>query len=323
MNETIYYHGTTLPKSNPNINNFKTKKGYRHNSMTGLSREVKSPWVFFTDDFHLAQKFGAAKTDGLYHDKGDFSYKTVVLKCQIDESKLKILDLSNNDYITKIEKIIDNNLLIKMYGSVQAFYDIDIDDTWELLDDVEISNSIMKSGFNSIKLIENGGKSLAININVVNDVVKCDNLNESKIRGSIRKILKESLLKQQSEHTIKQQENFNPVQIDDDISDFISDWKRIKINNITFNFMRLNGVDKNKFVIETDDEGEIGGALLNCYNTNFNGCYLDNIRINPKYRRIGLASKMYEYIEGLIGEKLKPSPIKQSPEIKNFWRDKN
>lgn len=78
MNETIYYHGTTLPKSNPNINNFKTKKGYRHNSMTGLSREVKSPWVFFTDDFHLAQKFGAAKTDGLYHDKGDFSYKTVV-----------------------------------------------------------------------------------------------------------------------------------------------------------------------------------------------------------------------------------------------------
>jgi hypothetical protein len=34
---------------------------------------------------------------------------------------------------------------------------------------------------------------------------------------------------------------------------------------------------------------------------------------------MGLATKMYEYIEELIGEKLKPSPIKQSQEIKNFW----
>ena len=118
-------------------------------------------------------------------------------------------------------------------------------------------------------------------------------------------------------------ENFKPMQIDSDISDFILDWKQININGKSFNFMRLNGVDKNKFVIETDVDGEIGSASLNCYDKNFGGCYLDSIRIDTKYRRIGLASKMYEYIEELIGEKLKPSPIKQSPEIKAFWNKKN
>ena len=127
------------------------------------------------------------------------------------------------------------------------------------------------------------------------------------------------------ESTIKEylNENFKPMQIDSDISDFILDWKQIKINGESFNFMRLNGSDKNKFVIETDVDGEIGTASLNCYDKNFDGCYLDNIRIDTKYRRIGLASKMYEYIEELIGEKLKPSPIKQSPEIKGFWNKKN
>lgn len=118
-------------------------------------------------------------------------------------------------------------------------------------------------------------------------------------------------------------ENFKPMQIDVDNSDFILDWKQITINGKLFNFMRLNGVDKNKFVIETDADGEIGSASLNCYDKNFDGCYLDNIRTDPKHRRIGLASKMYEYIEEIIGEKLKPSPIKQSPEIKKFWDKKN
>lgn len=114
-------------------------------------------------------------------------------------------------------------------------------------------------------------------------------------------------------------ENFKSMKIDDDISDFIMDWKQIEINGKTFDFIRLNGIDKNKFIIETDVDGEIGNASLNCYDKNFDGCYLDNIRISPKYRRLGLATKMYEYIEELIGEKLKPSPIKQSKEIKGFW----
>ena len=114
-------------------------------------------------------------------------------------------------------------------------------------------------------------------------------------------------------------ENFKPKEIDDDISEFILDWKQIVIDGVEFDFMRLNGSDANKFIIAIDGIGEIGKASLNCYDKNFDGCYLDNIRIDSKYRRLGLATKLYEYIEDLIGEKLKPSPIKQSREIINFW----
>ena len=172
VNESTYYHGTTLPKSNPNIDSFKTKTGYRGNAMTGIKKEVNSPWVFFTDDYNLAEKFGSAKTDGLYHDKGDFSYKTVILKYDINESNLNILDLTTDNYVEKIEKNIDSSILSNIYGSMVAFYDMDIDDTWELLDEEKISENIIKNGFDSVKLIENGGKSLAIHISKVNTVIK-------------------------------------------------------------------------------------------------------------------------------------------------------
>jgi ribosomal protein S18 acetylase RimI-like enzyme len=131
-------------------------------------------------------------------------------------------------------------------------------------------------------------------------------------------------LKNFIDRTIKNylSEHFKSMPIDRDTSNYMLDWKQITINGIVFDFMQLNGVDKNKFIIETQNDGEIGSATLNCYDENFDGCYLDNIRINPKYRRIGLATKLYEYIEEIIGEKLKPSPIKQSPEIKKFWNKK-
>ena len=47
-------------------------------------------------------------------------------------------------------------------------------------------------------------------------------------------------------------ENFKPMKIDDDIKGWILDWKQITINGTQFNFMRLNGSDKNKFVILMD-----------------------------------------------------------------------
>jgi hypothetical protein len=68
------------------------------------------------------------------------------------------------------------------------------------------------------------------------------------------------------------------MEIDKQNSGFISDWKQITINDVIFNFIRLNGIDKNKFIIEIDGVGEVGSASLNCYDENFNGCYLDNIR---------------------------------------------
>ena len=103
----------------------------------------------------------------------------------------------------------------------------------------------------------------------------------------------------------------------------IDDKKIIQLNGITYEFLRLkSGGSKNTFVIKLPGVGEIGKAQLNCYDVNFDGCYLDNIRIDPNYRRRGLASKMYIYIEDLIGQALKPSPIKQSPEIKQYYKNK-
>lgn len=112
-------------------------------------------------------------------------------------------------------------------------------------------------------------------------------------------------------------ENFKTIKIDKENSEFILDMKELTINGIVFKFIYPNLQGKNTFLIEVDDEGEVGKATLN-----LNGSYLDNIRIDPKYRRIGLATKMYEYIEELMGIKIKPSPIKQSTEIKNFWNKK-
>ena len=43
---------------------------------------------------------------------------------------------------------------------------------------------------------------------------------------------------------------FKTVKIDDEISDFISDWKTIIIKDIEYHFMRLSGVEENIFVIE-------------------------------------------------------------------------
>lgn len=170
VNETIYYHGTVLPKSNPDIDNFKRKIGYRGNPMLGISREVDSPWVFFTDSFDLARKFGSAKTDGLYYDKGDFSHKMVVLKYDINESDLNILDLTTDDYESNLEKIgVD---LLELYGI--GMYEKD--QMWDLLDDDETSDIIINSGIDAVKLIENGtgynGTSLAIHISKVNNVIK-------------------------------------------------------------------------------------------------------------------------------------------------------
>jgi hypothetical protein len=170
VNESIYYHGAVLPKSNPNIDNFKTKVGYRVNQMFGIVREVNSPWVFFTDNYDLARQFGSAKNDGLYNDKGDYSHKTVVLKYDINESDLNILDLISSDYEFNLESI--GIKLWELYGI--GMYEQD--QLWGLLDDDEISNIIIKSGINAVKLIENGigynGTSLAIHISSVNNVIK-------------------------------------------------------------------------------------------------------------------------------------------------------
>ena len=110
-------------------------------------------------------------------------------------------------------------------------------------------------------------------------------------------------------------------EITSDIEENIGVWKKIDINGETFDFYRLKNENKNVFVIEKEGV-EVGRGELNDYDASFKGIYLDNVRINKKYRRKGLATKLNEFVEKETKDKLKPSPIKQSPEIQKFWEKK-
>jgi hypothetical protein len=170
LRESVYYHGTVLPNTNPTIDKFKATTGYRFNPFIGTQREVKSPWTFFTNDYDLAQRYGASKAEGMYYDKRDFSHKHVVLKYEINESDLNILDLTTDDYETVLEKI--GIKLWDIYG--MGMYEQE--QMWRLLDDEELSDKILKAGFDAVKLFESPtgemGTSLAIHLDIVNDVIK-------------------------------------------------------------------------------------------------------------------------------------------------------
>jgi len=100
-----------------------------------------------------------------------------------------------------------------------------------------------------------------------------------------------------------------------ELDDVYQNRKNININGTEYTFSRLKTYgEENVFVIELNDK-EIGRATLNTP-----GNFLDNIRIDHEYRRKGLASALYDYIESIITAPLNPSPIKQSPEIKHYWR---
>ena len=82
---------------------------------------------------------------------------------------------------------------------------------------------------------------------------------------------------------------------------------QIKENNAT-----------NTFLIEDANGNEIGKAQLSK-----DGNFLENIRIDEKHRRKGLASKVYDFIELRKGIELEPSPNKQSKEAKALWDKRN
>ena len=47
--------------------------------------------------------------------------------------------------------------------------------------------------------------------------------------------------------------------------------------------------------------------------------YISIVRIDPKYKRQGIATALYRTIERHIGKPLRPSPTDQSDEAKAFW----
>ncbi len=93
------------------------------------------------------------------------------------------------------------------------------------------------------------------------------------------------------------------------------DLKEFSIGEEKFTVGEANTVGAGRvFIVEKDGVGDIGTATLSP-----DGTYLTNIRIDEKFRRQGIGSKVYDYIENTLGYKLKPSPDKMSPSAKNFW----
>jgi GNAT superfamily N-acetyltransferase len=92
------------------------------------------------------------------------------------------------------------------------------------------------------------------------------------------------------------------------------DKKSTVLNNEEFDFNRLNTKgEENVFTIEKNGE-EIGRATLDV-----DGNYLTNIRVDEDYRRQGLGTIMYDYIEQQSNIKLQPSPSKQSKAAEQLW----
>lgn len=50
--------------------------------------------------------------------------------------------------------------------------------------------------------------------------------------------------------------------------------------------------------------------------------YVSDAIVLPAYRRKGIASSVYNFIEKFIGKKLKPSPMYQTQDGKDFWNNR-
>ena len=93
----------------------------------------------------------------------------------------------------------------------------------------------------------------------------------------------------------------------------------IKINNQDFVISQIKeNNNDNTFIIEDASGNEIGRAQFNPDSN-----YIENIRIDNKYRRQGIALKVYDFIESRKNVELQPSPIKQSKEAKALWDKRN
>ena len=175
LRENIYYHGMSQPINDEPLTKFEPKVGYRSYSWSNTPREVNSPWTFFTDEYELAAKFASSRGD-MFRDKKIRS-KSVILKFDIDESKLNILDLTNNGVGSSNFYFVLLKIGIDLEKDGDFYYTLinnDITSVWPVLDNENYTNLITKAGFNAVRLIENseGSKSLAILTSIVNDVIK-------------------------------------------------------------------------------------------------------------------------------------------------------
>lgn len=88
----------------------------------------------------------------------------------------------------------------------------------------------------------------------------------------------------------------------------------------------IYGDDKGSYTIRLSDTlKEIGTAYLatkwaeSKHEQQGLHDYISIVRIDPKYKRQGVATSLYETIERHTGKPLRPSPLDQSDEAKAFW----
>jgi hypothetical protein len=115
------------------------------------------------------------------------------------------------------------------------------------------------------------------------------------------------------------EQGFIIEELDKDLKEVYQNRAYKNVGGANFFFSRLNVYpEQNVFTIELPNGMEVGRATLNEKEN-----YLTNIRLDYDYRRRGLASNLYDYIEYVIGKKIKPSPDKISIEAQKLWLKRN
>jgi hypothetical protein len=102
-----------------------------------------------------------------------------------------------------------------------------------------------------------------------------------------------------------------------------------KINNPTdYSFLRLLKIEKRKLEFSNDNIMykylvKLRGKTIAYAEIFENANYVDDVQIyEEKYRRKGLATYLYDYIEHDLRRKLVPSPI-QLTDGEKFWKNRN
>lgn len=113
-------------------------------------------------------------------------------------------------------------------------------------------------------------------------------------------------------------------------SDGAAFWKnRLKKPNPTdYSFLRLLKIEKRKLEFSNDNIMfkylvKLRGKTIAYAEIFENANYIEDVQIyDEKYRRKGLATYLYDYIEADLHRKLKPSPI-QLEDGARFWENRN
>jgi hypothetical protein len=183
-----YYHGTSLPKSEPDFTSPDRDKGegVRTNSFMGTTRKQKSPFFFITSEKSVAKDFANAKEDYFNTElKSKEKHTSRVIPFKFDENNSKVLDLTKDDYEERMEELGFN--LIDDYGV--GMYDESM--MWEYLDDPKFAEKLNSLGYDAVKYIEpKRGVGIAVlnTENVIHSSPK--GIAEAYSKGSNSKLIK-------------------------------------------------------------------------------------------------------------------------------------